>query len=142
MAPSGIQNHSDKALILSKEVYRQRRRRRRGGGSVQSQLEVQQIDTFDSGDTVGSGGGGHGQEHLLDCTHTQDRILQCKERSAPPTGGGNTKAQRRPSPHLRYLYLAARVAACVASTPGACNIKCCSGPLSLEIMGPLKIYLA
>ena len=63
MAPSGIQNHSDQALILSKEVYRQRRRRRRGGGSVQSQLEVQQIDTFDSGDTVGSGGGGHGQEH-------------------------------------------------------------------------------
>ena len=66
MAPSGIQNHSDQALILNKEVYRhvrQRRRRGRGGGSVQSQLEVQQIDTFDSGDTVGSGGGGHGQEH-------------------------------------------------------------------------------
>ena len=66
MAPSGIQNHSDQALILNKEVYRhvrQRRRRRRGGGSVQYQLEVQQIDTFDSGDTFGSGGGGHGQEH-------------------------------------------------------------------------------
>ena len=49
MAPSGIQNHSDQALILNKEVYRhvrQRRRRRRGGGSVQSQLEVQQIDTL------------------------------------------------------------------------------------------------
>ena len=29
----------------------------------QTQLEVQQIDTFDSGDTFGSGGGGHGQEH-------------------------------------------------------------------------------
>ena len=66
MAPSDSQNHFDQALILNKEVYRhvrQRRRRRRGGGSVQSQLEVQQIDTFDSGDTVGSGGGGHGQEH-------------------------------------------------------------------------------
>ena len=66
MEPSDNQNHSDQALILNKEVYRhvrQRRRRRRGGGSVQSQLEVQQIDTFDSGDTVGSGGGGHGQEH-------------------------------------------------------------------------------
>ena len=64
MAPSGIQNHSDQAPILNKDVYRhvrQRRRRRRGGGSVQSQLEVQQIDTFDSGDTFGSGGGGHGQ---------------------------------------------------------------------------------
>ena len=66
MAPSDSQNHSDQALILNKEVYRhvwQRWRRRRGGGSVQSQLEVQQIDTFDSGDTFGSGGGGHGQEH-------------------------------------------------------------------------------
>ena len=41
----------------------------------------------------------------------------------PPPTGGNTEAQRRPSPHLRYLYLAARVAACVASTPGACNSK-------------------
>ena len=68
MAPSGIQNHSDQALILNKEVYRhvrQRRRRRRGGGSAQSQLEVQQIDTFDSGDTFGSGGGGHGQGQRL-----------------------------------------------------------------------------
>jgi hypothetical protein len=49
MAPSDSQNHSDQALILNKEVYRhvrQRRRRRRGGGSVQSQLEVQQIDTL------------------------------------------------------------------------------------------------
>ena len=66
MAPSGIQSHSDQALILGEEVHRhvrQRRRRRRGGGSAQSQLEVQQIDTFDSGDTFGSGGGGHGQEH-------------------------------------------------------------------------------
>ena len=66
MAPSDSQNHSDQALILNKEVYRhvrQRRRRRRGDGSVQSQLEVQQIGTFGSGDTFGSGGGGHGQGH-------------------------------------------------------------------------------
>ena len=63
MAPSGIQNHSDQALILNKEVYRhvrQRRRRRRGGGSVQSQLEVQQIGTSGNGEVFGSGGG-HGQ---------------------------------------------------------------------------------
>ena len=55
MAPSGIQNHSDQALILNKEVYRhvrQRRRRRRRGGGGESQLVVQQIDTFDSGDAV------------------------------------------------------------------------------------------
>ena len=65
MAPSDSQNHSDQALILNKEVYRharqRRRRRRRGGGSVQSQLEVQQIGTFVSGEMFGSGGGEHGQ---------------------------------------------------------------------------------
>ena len=64
MAPSDSQNHYDQALILNKEVYRhvrQRRQRRRGGGSVQSQLEVQQIGTFVSGEMFGSGGGEHGQ---------------------------------------------------------------------------------
>ena len=64
MAPSGIKNHSDQALILNKEVYRhvrQRRRRRRGDGSVQSQLEVQQIETFDSSDTFGSAAAGTGK---------------------------------------------------------------------------------
>ena len=61
MAPSDSQNHFDQALILNREVYRharQRRRRRRGGGSVQSQLEVQQIDTFGNGDMFGSGAAG------------------------------------------------------------------------------------
>ena len=46
-------------------TFRQRRRRRRGGGSVQSQLEVQQIDTFGNGDMFGNSGGGHGQGHRL-----------------------------------------------------------------------------
>ena len=64
MAPSGSQNHSDQALILNKEVYRhvrQRRRRRQGDGSAQSQLEVQQIDKFDSSDTFGSAAAGTGK---------------------------------------------------------------------------------
>ena len=58
--------HFDQESFLNKEVHRhvrQRWRRRLGGSSVQSQLEVQQIDTFDSGDTFGSDGGGHGQGH-------------------------------------------------------------------------------
>ena len=58
--------HIQLALIFNMEVWRhvrQRWRLRRGGGSAQSQLAVQQIDTFDSRDTFGSGGGGHGQEH-------------------------------------------------------------------------------
>ena len=56
-APAAAATHLDQAFILNKEVIRHVR------GSAQSQLEVQQIDTFDSGDTFRSSGGGYGQEH-------------------------------------------------------------------------------
>ena len=55
--------------------------------------------------------------------HTPRTVSCSAKNGPPPPTGGNTEAQRRPSPHLRYLYLAARVAACVTSTPGACSSK-------------------
>ena len=131
MAPSGIQNHSDQALILNKEVYRhvrQRRRRRRGDGSVQSQLEVQQINTFDSSDMYGSAAAGTGNKGIDYAT-------------TPFLGSPSPCPSIRPYDHQLYCSMAGFALLRWVRTLLICP-SCCAGPLSFDITNPLTPHLS
>ena len=106
---------------------RQRRRRRRGGGSVRSQLEVQQINTFDTATRSEAAAAGTGKS--IDYATT------------PFLGSPSPCPSIRPYDHQLYCSMAGFALLRWERTLLICH-SCCAGPLSLDITNLLTLHLS